>query len=158
MCLVPSLHCCCAAHSQRPASPPPSPPLHHAWLTPPPAGWVIVHLLDGRYFIGILRTFDHFCAWPLPAPPSPPGRIFKRASPPPSPFSPCLAGNIVLENARERKFAPGIFCDIPVGLYILRGESMMLIAEFVSCPPLARLPPVSCAPPVLCACIVGSCV
>ena len=42
-----------------------------------------------------------------------------------------LPGNIVLENARERKFAPGLYCDIPVGLYLVRGESMMLIAEFV---------------------------
>ena len=25
------------------------------------AGWVIVHLLDGRFFIGLLRSFDHFC-------------------------------------------------------------------------------------------------
>jgi hypothetical protein len=45
---------------------------------------------------------------------------------------PLFAGNVVLENTRERKFAKGMYCDIDVGLYILRGETMLLIAEFVS--------------------------
>lgn len=84
----------------------------------------MVLLLDGRYFIGILRSFDHFSTW------NKAGRVIVPVlSTEPS----CSAsGNIVLEETRERKFGNGVYCDIPVGLYLLRGESIVMIGEFVS--------------------------
>lgn len=36
---------------------------------------------------------------------------------------------MVLENTRERHFADGKFCDIELGLYIVRGDTIVLIGE-----------------------------
>ncbi|KAM3321223.1 sm-like protein LSM1B isoform X1 [Capsicum chacoense] len=37
--------------------------------------------------------------------------------------------NIVLEGTLERIMVGNLFCDIPLGLYIIRGENIMLIGE-----------------------------
>ncbi|XP_016541161.1 sm-like protein LSM1B isoform X2 [Capsicum annuum] len=48
-------------------------------------------------------------------------------------FSSSLASyldtNIVLEGTLERIMVGNLFCDIPLGLYIIRGENVMLIGE-----------------------------
>lgn len=41
------------------------------------------------------------------------------------------AANAVLEGACERVIVGEIYCDIPLGLYIIRGENVVLIGELV---------------------------
>jgi len=43
------------------------------------------------------------------------------------------AGSLVLQNAQERHFAGGLFCDLPMGgVYMVRGENLALLGEIVS--------------------------
>ncbi|WCJ42822.1 Sm-like protein LSM1B [Euphorbia peplus] len=37
--------------------------------------------------------------------------------------------NVVLEGACERVIVGGLYCDIPLGLYVIRGENVVLIGE-----------------------------
>ncbi|KAH6757997.1 Small nuclear ribonucleoprotein family protein [Perilla frutescens var. hirtella] len=47
--------------------------------------------------------------------------------------------NVVLEGACERVIVGDLYCDIPLGLYVIRGENVVLIGEL---DPLKReLPP-----------------
>ncbi len=41
-------------------------------------------------------------------------------------------GSLVLENTRERHFAKGKFCDIAMGVYLVRGENIAICGEVVS--------------------------
>ncbi|KAG5601912.1 hypothetical protein H5410_033282 [Solanum commersonii] len=41
--------------------------------------------------------------------------------------------NAVLEGACERVIVGEIYCDIPLGLYIIRGENVVLIGELYTC-------------------------
>ncbi|XP_057797101.1 sm-like protein LSM1B isoform X2 [Salvia miltiorrhiza] len=50
-----------------------------------------------------------------------------------------LDTNVVLEGACERLIVGDLYCDIPLGLYVIRGENVVLIGEL---DPLKReLPP-----------------
>lgn len=49
-----------------------------------------------------------------------------------------LAANVVLEGALERIIVGELFCDLPLGLYIIRGENVVLIGELVK--PLTLTP------------------
>ena len=40
-------------------------------------------------------------------------------------------GNMVLESARERHYVGNKYADIPLGLYIIRGENVVLLGELV---------------------------
>ena len=37
--------------------------------------------------------------------------------------------NLILEDTCERVLMPGKFCDIPLGLYIVRGDTIVLLGE-----------------------------
>ncbi|KAI5855915.1 hypothetical protein BZA05DRAFT_390041 [Tricharina praecox] len=37
--------------------------------------------------------------------------------------------NLVIQNTTERIFAGGMYCDIPRGIYIVRGENVLLLGE-----------------------------
>ncbi|CAN1287427.1 Sm-like protein LSM1B [Linum perenne] len=39
------------------------------------------------------------------------------------------AANAVLEGACERLIVGDLYCDIPLGLYVIRGENVVLIGE-----------------------------
>jgi U6 snRNA-associated Sm-like protein LSm1 len=39
--------------------------------------------------------------------------------------------NVVLEQAIERIMVGELYCDLPLGLYIIRGENVVLIGELV---------------------------
>ena len=41
--------------------------------------------------------------------------------------------NAVLEGACERVIVGDLYCDIPLGLYVIRGENVVLIGELVCC-------------------------
>ena len=37
--------------------------------------------------------------------------------------------NLILEDTCERVLLPGKFCDVPLGLYIVRGDTIVLLGE-----------------------------
>lgn len=43
-----------------------------------------------------------------------------------------FAANAVLAGACERVIVGDLYCDIPLGLYVIRGENVVLIGELVS--------------------------
>lgn len=42
-----------------------------------------------------------------------------------------VTANAVLEGACERVIVGDLYCDIPLGLYVIRGENVVLIGELV---------------------------
>ena len=89
---------------------------------------LLVLLRDGRKLMGILRSFDQF------------GMLFIQflwlIMTKKKPFFwwvGCLysAANAVLEGACERLIVGDLYCDIPLGLYVIRGENVVLIGELV---------------------------
>lgn len=48
-------------------------------------------------------------------------------------ISPLCPANVVLEGACERVIVGDLYCDIPLGLYVIRGENVVLIGELVYC-------------------------
>ena len=95
---------------------------------------LLVILRDGRKLIGILRSFDqfgkgfdkkgqhvflcpHFSGWC--------DSYFRLTMP-----TPCAA-NVVIEGAVERVIVGSKYCDLPLGLYIIRGENVVLIGALV---------------------------
>lgn len=42
-----------------------------------------------------------------------------------------FTANAVLEGACERVIVGDLYCDIPLGLYVIRGENVVLIGELV---------------------------
>ena len=89
---------------------------------------LLVLLRDGRKLLGILRSFDQFgmsvCQYNT--------RIwhnwilFRLTN-----LDILYVANAVLEGACERVIVGEIYCDIPLGLYIIRGENVVLIGELV---------------------------
>lgn len=81
-------------------------------------------LRDGRKYIGVLRSYDQF--GPSLAPP------VVLSSFPSSPSF--LAANLVLSGSFERLYHPPTctFADIPRGVFLIRGENVVLIGEIVS--------------------------
>ena len=63
---------------------------------------LLLVLRDGRHIIGILRSFDHFC-------------------------------NLLLEECVERRIKrvenKMIYTDVPLGLFIIRGDTLVLLGE-----------------------------
>lgn len=89
---------------------------------------VLIELLDGRHLIGVLRSFDQFGTTKRANP------SFARANVPLSCaiVVPFRAGNMVLEGARERHYIDREYADVPLGLYIVRGENVVFLGETVS--------------------------
>lgn len=44
----------------------------------------------------------------------------------------CLVANVVLENAYERIIVEDVYGDIPLGVYVIRGENVVIMGEVVS--------------------------
>eukprot|EP00547_Thalassionema_nitzschioides_P014290 CAMPEP_0194235660 /NCGR_PEP_ID=MMETSP0158-20130606/3093_1 /TAXON_ID=33649 /ORGANISM="Thalassionema nitzschioides, Strain L26-B" /LENGTH=151 /DNA_ID=CAMNT_0038969185 /DNA_START=7 /DNA_END=462 /DNA_ORIENTATION=- len=63
---------------------------------------LMIVLRDGRHLVGKLRSFDQF-------------------------------SNMVMEDASERhmccKDGVSYYCDVPLGLYVVRGDSMVLLGQ-----------------------------
>lgn len=84
-------------------------------------------LRDGRKLLGTLRSFDQF------------GNVsfsfihfeYDRKCSPINEITPVFLANAVLEGACERVIVGDLYCDIPLGLYIIRGENVVLIGELV---------------------------
>ncbi|KAG6723130.1 sm-like protein LSM1B isoform X2 [Carya illinoinensis] len=44
-------------------------------------------------------------------------------------YSSLCTANVVLQDACERVIVGDLYCDIPLGLYVIRGENVVLIGE-----------------------------
>lgn len=47
-----------------------------------------------------------------------------------------LAANLVLQDTVERIYSGTYYAEDPVGLFLVRGENVLLLGEIVSCVPL----------------------
>lgn len=96
---------------------------------------LLVLLRDGRKLLGLLCSFDQFGKISIPH--------NMQSSNVSNPFFPlklnlverqysslCTA-NVVLQDACERVIVGDLYCDIPLGLYVIRGENVVLIGELV---------------------------
>jgi len=79
----------------------------------------MVALRDGRKIIGVLRSWDQFGTilshhgWK--------STVLKQHQ-----------GNLVLQNSVERTFAGKKYADMERGIYLVRGENVLLMGEIVS--------------------------
>lgn len=97
---------------------------------------LLVLLRDGRKLMGTLCSFDQFGTiflFPFTNTFNFFFRILQTNVP-----SECLTllsllytANAVLEGACERVIVGDLYCDIPLGLYVIRGENVVLIGELV---------------------------
>jgi U6 snRNA-associated Sm-like protein LSm1 len=90
----------------------------------------MVALRDGRKFIGVLRSWDQFGMSFFPSP-----------SPPVSAQLTTTPANLVLQSTVERIFVPpppssspdkslpGLYADVPKGVFLVRGENVLLLGE-----------------------------
>ena len=84
----------------------------------------MVVLRDGRKLIGILRSFDQFGMY-LP---------FLSSSHPSKLYIFFTAANIVLENTVERIYVGNQYGEQNRGLFLVRGENVVLLGEVVCTP------------------------
>lgn len=101
------------------------------WYTIYSTEKLLVVLRDGRKLLGILRSFDQFGRDVFPASTSfwhSSSLLFSVVT-----FPHICAANAVLEGASERVIVGDLYCDIPLGLYVIRGENVVLIGELVWC-------------------------
>lgn len=88
---------------------------------------LLVLLRDGRKLMGTLRSFDQFgnflssCHIMFDILPVDNLNVLYYLH----------AANAVLEGACERVIIGDLYCDIPLGLYVIRGENVVLIGELV---------------------------
>lgn len=75
-------------------------------------------LRDGRKLIGVLRSWDQF------GEPRPPNTKTANAEW-------RAVANLVLQDTIERIFVEDVYADIPRGLFLVRGENVLLIGEIV---------------------------
>ena len=82
-------------------------------------------LRDGRKLVGVLRSWDQF------------GILMTIT---------CLEytyttdtdekANLVLQDTVERLYAGSLYADIPRGIFLVRGENVLLLGEIVCLPPV----------------------
>jgi U6 snRNA-associated Sm-like protein LSm1 len=80
----------------------------------------MVSLRDGRKLIGVLRSWDQFGM----------NKCFATIAYPKSLTGP---GNLVLQDTVERLFAQNLYADVDRGLFLVRGENVLLLGEIVRC-------------------------
>lgn len=79
-------------------------------------------LRDGRKLIGVLRSWDQYGEL----------RVLRHAvKRVPCAHESCGLGNIVLQDTVERLFVPRYFADIKRGIFLVRGENILLLGEIV---------------------------
>jgi len=81
---------------------------------------MLVVLRDGRKLLGVLRSYDQFG-----------NRRVCRALPPLNIAHSSLVANLVLQNTIERIHVGDKYGDISRGIFLVRGESVVLLGEVV---------------------------
>ncbi|KAL8627970.1 hypothetical protein Q9189_006314, partial [Teloschistes chrysophthalmus] len=108
---------------------------------------LVLVLRDGRKLIGVLRSWDQFGTSPLlpppfPFPQSPHNNLNPPSPPPPIRFTLSLTlppsqaradfgikANLVLQDTIERIFIADLYADVPRGIFLVRGENVLLLGE-----------------------------
>ncbi|RHZ71914.1 hypothetical protein CDV55_103484 [Aspergillus turcosus] len=67
---------------------------------------LVLVLRDGRKLIGVLRSWDQFAN-----------------------HEPMASANLVLQDTVERLYAGNLYADIPRGIFLVRGENVLLLGE-----------------------------
>lgn len=80
---------------------------------------LLLVLRDGRKLIGVLRSWDQFGA-PV---------HFEEGLTPTANI--LLTANLVLQDTIERIFVRDLYADIPRGIFLVRGENVLLLGEIV---------------------------
>lgn len=91
---------------------------------------LVVILRDGRKLIGILRSFDQF-GMPLFTLYNLTHRFVSTDILLTCSFL-CLLANLVLQDTIERIYVGNCYGDIPRGIFLIRGENVVLLGEIVS--------------------------
>lgn len=117
---------------------------------------VIVVLRDGRKLIGVLRSYDQYgelvCLVERTDGPVQQGGGPTSDVQPLHPIHHCdmPPANLVLMDTVERLQAGNLYAEVPRGLYLIRGENVVLLGEIVRlaslttvCVPSAKLTPPS---------------
>lgn len=116
-------------------------------LTPPAPFWLAVFpveklvlvLRDGRKLIGVLRSWDQF-GKPSPSFYHNPTPIkWHKLNDRLILMCPFIVANLVLQGTVERLYAGNLFADIQRGIYLVRGENVLLLGEVVRCDPVQIL-------------------
>lgn len=94
--------------------------IHDIWRTEK----LVLVLRDGRKLIGVLRSWDQFgmSMTPIYSLHCFNGQSTRANSYP---------ANIVLQDTIERLYAENLYADIPRGVFLVRGENVLLLGEIV---------------------------
>lgn len=87
---------------------------------------LLLVLRDGRKLIGVLRSWDQFGA---------PVHLLREEGLSLQPLTSCPIANLVLQDTIERIFVRDLYADIPRGIFLVRGENVLLLGEIVCCVP-----------------------
>lgn len=96
-----------------------------SWIPPALPEKLVLVLRDGRKLIGVLRSWDQF------------GKdhhrilVVLRWCSTLNPNCLLVLANLVLQDTIERLYAGNLYADIPRGLFIVRGENVLLLGEIV---------------------------
>ena len=91
-------------------------------LTQNPAEKLLLVLRDGRKLIGVLRSWDQF------------GMARTRScSGSRTETGAWETANLMLQETVERIYTKNVYADIQRGIYIVRGENVLLLGEIVRC-------------------------
>lgn len=78
----------------------------------------MVALRDGKKLIGVLRSWDQFGTLDT--------ALYAAHS-----LMIISTGNLVLQDTIERLFCQNLYCDIERGMFLVRGENVLLLGEIV---------------------------
>ena len=99
---------------------------------------MLVVLRDGRKMIGVLRSYDQYGALSCPYASLRAPRLSRytlsSSGVPAEPH----AANFVLQDAVERIHHGRLFAEVPRGLFLVRGENVVLLGEIVRLRPCTR--------------------
>ncbi|KAI4240719.1 MAG: hypothetical protein L6R40_004964 [Gallowayella cf. fulva] len=115
-------------HVPPPGAPPQLPPqmfttaaqlldLTDSKIPPRPRSQLVLVLRDGRKLIGVLRSWDQF------------GTFLKPQANGGSHTEFLLAANLVLQDTIERIFIEDVYADVARGIFLVRGENVLLLGE-----------------------------
>ncbi|QDS73998.1 hypothetical protein FKW77_008698 [Venturia effusa] len=84
---------------------------------------LMVALRDGKTLFGVLRSWDQFGIFPLLL------HVSDSSLKIPSLLTTHDPGNLMTQDTIERIYCKNVFCDIPRGIFVIRGENVEMIGE-----------------------------
>lgn len=87
----------------------------------------MVILRDGKKLIGVMRSYDQFGTFGIVKMNGPIERLTAHLS-----LLLLVSANLVFQDTVERIFVGNSFVDVPKGIYLIRGENVVMLGEVVS--------------------------